>query len=76
LPLLKEKIMSSGSPMDHRVDQEIVASICRMVDLGLPPERVALLTPHVQGILALLAVLDELDLDEVEPATVFSAEWR
>jgi Asp-tRNA(Asn)/Glu-tRNA(Gln) amidotransferase C subunit len=62
--------------MGPQVDQEIVAGICRMVDLGLPPERVAVLTPHLQGILALLAVLDELDLEEVEPATVFSADWR
>jgi len=62
--------------MGHQVDQEIVANICRMVELGLPPERVELLTPHLQGILALLAALDELDLAEVEPETVFSAEWR
>jgi Asp-tRNA(Asn)/Glu-tRNA(Gln) amidotransferase C subunit len=62
--------------MGYQVDEEIVASLCRLVELGLPPERVALLTPHLQGILALLAVLDELDLAEVEPETTFSAEWR
>jgi hypothetical protein len=62
--------------MGHQVDQEIVANVCRMVELDLTPERVEILTPHLQGILALFAQLDDLDLREVEPETVFSAEWR
>ena len=61
--------------MAFQVDQEIVASLNRMVELGLSPERVELLTPQLQGILALFAMLDDLDLDDVEPETVFSAEW-
>jgi len=62
--------------MGYQVDHEIVASVGRLVELGLTPERVAILTPQLQGILALFAVLDDLDLLEVEPETVFSAEWR
>jgi Asp-tRNA(Asn)/Glu-tRNA(Gln) amidotransferase C subunit len=62
--------------MGHQVDQEIVASVCRMVELGLTPERVEILTPQLQDIFTLFAQLDDLDLEEVEPETVFSAEWR
>ena len=62
--------------MGHQVDQEIVASVCRMVELGLAPERVEILTPQLQDIFTLFATLDALDLEEVEPETVFSAEWR
>ena len=62
--------------MSYQVDQEIVASVGRLVELGLTPERVEILTPQLQGILALFATLDDLDLLEVEPETVFSAEWR
>jgi Asp-tRNA(Asn)/Glu-tRNA(Gln) amidotransferase C subunit len=58
------------------VDQESVASICRMVELGLTLERVEILTPQLQDIFTLFAQLDDLDLEEVEPETVFSAEWR
>jgi Asp-tRNA(Asn)/Glu-tRNA(Gln) amidotransferase C subunit len=62
--------------MGYQVDQEIVASLGRLVELGLTPERVEFLTPQLQGVLALFAMLDDLDLLEVEPETVFSAEWR
>ena len=62
--------------MGHQVDQEIVASVCRMVELGLTPERVKILTPQLQDIFTLFAQLDDLDLEEIEPETVFSAEWR
>jgi Asp-tRNA(Asn)/Glu-tRNA(Gln) amidotransferase C subunit len=62
--------------MGYQVDQQIVASVGRLVELGLTPERVEILTPQLQGILALFATLDDLDLLEVEPETVFSAEWR
>lgn len=62
--------------MGHQVDQEIVASVCRMVELGLTPERVEILTPQLQDIFTLFAQLDDLDLEEIEPETVFSAEWR
>ncbi len=62
--------------MGYQVDQEIVASLNRMVELGLSPERIEFLTPQLRGILALFAMLDELDLEDVEPETVFSAEWR
>ena len=62
--------------MGHQVDQEIVASVCRMVELGLTPERVEILTPQLQDFFTLFAKLDDLDLEEIEPETVFSAEWR
>jgi Asp-tRNA(Asn)/Glu-tRNA(Gln) amidotransferase C subunit len=62
--------------MGYQVDQEIVASVGRLVELGLTPERVEFLTPQLAAFLALLATLDDLDLLEVEPETVFSAEWR
>jgi Asp-tRNA(Asn)/Glu-tRNA(Gln) amidotransferase C subunit len=62
--------------MAYQVDPEIVASLGRLVELGLTPERVEFLTPELHGILALFAVLDDLDLLDVEPETVFSAEWR
>ena len=62
--------------MGHQVDQEIVASVCRMVELGLTPERVEILTPQLQDIFTLFAKFDDLDLEEIEPETVFSAEWR
>ena len=58
------------------VDQEIVASVSRMVELGLTPERVEILTPQLQDFFTLFAKLDDLDLEEIEPETVFSAEWR
>ncbi|HEY7033640.1 MAG TPA: Asp-tRNA(Asn)/Glu-tRNA(Gln) amidotransferase subunit GatC [Thermomicrobiales bacterium] len=62
--------------MGYQVDQEIVASVGRLVELGLTPERVEILMPQLAGILALFATLDDLDLEQVEPETVFSAEWR
>ena len=62
--------------MGHQVDQEIVASVCRMTELGLTPERVEILTPQLQDIFTLFGQLDDLDLEEIEPETVFSAEWR
>jgi Asp-tRNA(Asn)/Glu-tRNA(Gln) amidotransferase C subunit len=62
--------------MGYQVDQEIVASLNRLVELGLSPERIELLTPQLQGILSLFAMLDDLDLADVEPETVFNAEWR
>ena len=62
--------------MGRQVDQEIVVSVCRMVELGLTPERVEILTPQLQDIFTLFAKLDDLDLEEIEPETVFSAEWR
>jgi len=62
--------------MGRQIDQEIVASVCRMVGLGLTPERVEIVTPQLQDVFTLFAKLDDLDLEEIEPETVFSAEWR
>jgi Asp-tRNA(Asn)/Glu-tRNA(Gln) amidotransferase C subunit len=56
--------------------EDVVAAICQLVRLEMPPERIGDVTPQFAGFFAAFDALDALDLLEVEPASVFSAEWR
>jgi Asp-tRNA(Asn)/Glu-tRNA(Gln) amidotransferase C subunit len=58
------------------ITEDVVKNVCTFVTLNLSAERVAELTPQLQNFFALFSMLDALELDDVEPVTVFNAEWR
>lgn len=62
--------------MASQVSEEILSAVSKLADLDLSAERLAALTPQMQGYMALFGMLDALDYSDLEPVTVFSAEWR
>ena len=58
------------------VDPELVESAARLGNLSLPDGRKAELAPVMDGIFALLDVLDQGSLGETPPASAFDAGWE
>jgi len=49
---------------------------CRTARLDLTAERRAVVGPTLEGIYALIDLLDAVELGETPPATAFDARWK
>lgn len=57
--------------MSTKLSTEVIHGMAReLVGLELDPNRLKLLTPRLEGLLGEINRLDELDLNEVEPAPI------
>jgi Asp-tRNA(Asn)/Glu-tRNA(Gln) amidotransferase C subunit len=60
--------------MRPELTTEGVRQMAAVAGLDLDPERAARLLPQLQAVLEALDAVQEMDLEGVEPATVFSLE--
>ncbi|MBI1987045.1 MAG: hypothetical protein HYS70_01680 [Nitrospinae bacterium] len=57
--------------MSTKLSTEVIHGMAReLAGLELDPDRLKLLTPRLEGLLGEINRLDELDLNEVEPAPI------
>lgn len=63
-----------GEP-SARVSLAQLRAVADLAELPIDDDRLRLLLPQVESLIAGLDALDELDLDEVEPEIVFRAAW-
>jgi hypothetical protein len=57
------------------IDESLVEKLGIIQGLNFPAERLPAITQRLRDLHALAADLDELDLDEVAPASTFDPSW-
>jgi hypothetical protein len=69
--------MSSSSPLPAagEIDEELVASLGRLVGVPLAEERLPAVAARLRELFEIAAVLDILDLEGFEPAARFDPSW-
>jgi hypothetical protein len=58
-----------------RIDPSTAEAVIRLVDADVPPGDAPVLVGMLKAHLAAFESLEELDLDAVEPAATFEAQW-
>ena len=58
------------------IDEAAIEHLCRVAGIAIPPERAPGAVERLNEMLAFLHQLDQLELSEVAPASVFDPAWE